>query len=64
MPSRLYGVIVWSGIVGMWKDDCLDCSSCVQDLVVRGLIVRSRSDIYQVSVKILREDRATKVALV
>jgi hypothetical protein len=33
----------------------------VQDLVVRSLFVRSRSDIYQVS-KILREDRATTIA--
>jgi hypothetical protein len=51
-------VIAWAGFIGTWKGDCLGCSSRVQDLAVRSLFVRSRSDIYQVS-NILREDRAT-----
>jgi hypothetical protein len=57
-------MIVGSGIVGTWKGDCLGCSSRVHDLTVRSLIIRSHNDIYQVSVRILQEDRATKVALV
>lgn len=26
VPSRLYGVIAWPGIFGVWKGDCLGSS--------------------------------------
>jgi hypothetical protein len=61
VPSRLYGVIAWAGFIGTWKGDCPVCSSCVQDLTMCSLFVRSCNNIYQV-LKILREDRATTIA--